>query len=133
MSGDVAALFRSMTNEIVNSKILTCPADSKRSRETNWVKLSNKNISYFIGLDSDETRPQTILSGDRNLSGGVLLTNRVVEVRATNLLVWGADIHRRCGNIGLGDGSAQQVNDRALQNQASNQARILPVTRLAFP
>ena len=72
-SGNVAALFLSMTNEILSSKILTCPSDSKRNRETNWVKLSNKNISYFIGLDVDERKPQTILSGDRNISGGNLV------------------------------------------------------------
>ena len=28
---------------------------------------SNKNISYFVGLEADETHPQCFLSGDRNM------------------------------------------------------------------
>jgi hypothetical protein len=134
LAGDVAtALFLSMSNECGTPKILWCPNDLKRTKEADWAKLNNGNISYFIGLDADETKPQTILSGDRNLAGGIFTSNRIMEVRATNVLVWGADIHRHCGNIGLGDGSAQQVSDTTLQNQASNQAQAIPLARFAFP
>jgi len=134
LSGNLAdAIFLSMSNECGTPKILKCPDDLKRTKAVTWAGLNNGNISYFIGLDADENKPQTILSGDRNLSGGIFTSNRMMEVRATNVLVWGKDIHRSCGNIGLGDGSAHQTTDRLLQNQASNQAQILSVARFAFP
>jgi hypothetical protein len=133
LSGDVAALFRSMSNECGSPKILKCPSDLKRTKESDWAKLKNSNISYFIGLDSDETKPQIILSGDRNISGGVLTSNRIVDVRATNILVWGADIHAHQGNIGLGDGSAMQLNNPGLRRQTLLQSTNLSVVRFAFP
>jgi len=135
LSGDVAALFRSMSNELSSAKILYCPSDGARTRETNFTKLNNKNISYFIGLDADETKRQTILSGDRNISGGLLISNRIMEVRATNVLVWGADIHGHFGNMGLSDGSVQQVNDVGLQKQvaAHLQSQTNLQSRFAMP
>ena len=139
-SGNVAALFRSMSNELNNPKTLNCPSDTRRKRESDFSKLSNKNISYFVGLDADETKPQTILSGDRNISGGLFVSNRVMEVRITNVLVWGADIHIHAGNIGLGDGSVCQANNVGLQKQVTahhlsftNGGMAVPAARFALP
>jgi prepilin-type N-terminal cleavage/methylation domain-containing protein len=67
-------IFRSISNELNNPKPLNCPADS-RSRAVSFQNnlpgaLVNVNqISYTVGLDADETRPQTILTTDRNLLG----------------------------------------------------------------
>jgi hypothetical protein len=135
MSGDLGALFRSISNELNNAKLLTCPADPHRRKETDFAKLTNKNISYFIGLDADETKPQTILSGDRNISGGILRSSRVMFVTATNVLIWGKDMHSHAGNLGLGDGSALQANDTILQKQMSAdfQSHSLPTVRFALP
>jgi hypothetical protein len=135
MSGNLAALFSCMSNELNSPRILFCPNDTKRRRETNFANLSNKNISYFIGLDADETKPQTILSGDRNISGGPFTSNRVMFLTSTNVLVWGKDIHAQAGNLGLGDGSAQQLNQGSLQKQMSAdfQSHSLPTVRFALP
>jgi hypothetical protein len=134
MSGNVAAIFLRMTNELSSPNILSCPNDAKRKRESDFWKLANSNISYFIGLDADEHIPQTILSGDRNISGGIVTSNRVMVIRSTNLMRWGTDIHGHAGNIGLGDGSVQQVNDTWLQSQVRSQATNgVAVARLAFP
>src|SRR3954466_14757436 len=52
------------TNELNSPKILFCPEDSAKVRVAVFdQKFSNKNLSYFLGLDADETKPQTILSG----------------------------------------------------------------------
>jgi hypothetical protein len=135
MSGNLAALFSCMSNELNSPRPLFCPEDTKRKRETNFSNLSNKNISYFIGLDADETKPQTILSGDRNIFGGLLTSNRVMFVRSTNVLSWGKDIHAQAGNLGLGDGSAQQLSQGSLQKQMSAdfQSHSLPTVRFALP
>src|SRR5204863_8248263 len=97
LSGNVAALFLAMSNELSSPKILTCPTDRARTRVRAFSMLWNGNISYFVGLDADQTKPQTILFGDRNVSGGIFTTNRVMEIRSTNVLVWGKDIHQHKG------------------------------------
>ena len=132
-SGDVAEIFRSMSNELTTPKVLTCPDDSKGYPASDWAKLNNGKISYFIGLDANGTNREMILSGDRNLSGGVFTSNRIMEVRATNALIWRPGMHYRLGFIGLSDGSVQAVGDGELQAQVATQAKSIPVARFAFP
>lgn len=121
-------IFRAVSNEINSPKVLVCNSDS-RSRATSFdptranaygEPAGNKNqTSYFVGLRADETAPQTILSGDRNITGGG------GGVRPT----WNSDdpnninaefdntIHRTQGNIGLADGSGDQVTIQELRKQ----------------
>jgi hypothetical protein len=135
-SGDVAAIFRSMSNELNTSKVLTCPADSTRKREPDFAKLRNKNISYFIGLDSNEAKLQTILFGDRNILGGLIGSNRVMTVTSTNRMLWGSDIHQNAGNVALSDGSAQQLSISGLKRQFQFHIDTSGATnspRFAFP
>jgi hypothetical protein len=123
-----------MSNELNSPSVLFCPTDRARTPATNWSTLANTNISYFVGLDADGTQPQSILSGDRNISGGVLTSNRIMEFRATNVLTWGQDMHVGVGNIGLGNGSVQSVSENGLQSQMLSRATNgLKVARFAVP
>jgi hypothetical protein len=135
-SGEVFRHFVAITNELTTPKILTCPVDAKRTRMREWKPgFKNQNLSYFVGLEADETKPQTILSGDRNITGGVLTKGNLMLCRASNVLTWTTAIHNKNGNIGLGDGSVQQVTDVALQRQlqAEFQSVTNEVIRLAIP
>jgi competence protein ComGC len=59
-----------MGNEMGQSpKIVVCPSEARRAADT-FTDFSNKNLSYFVGVSSDETQPQSLLGGDRNLSAG---------------------------------------------------------------
>jgi prepilin-type processing-associated H-X9-DG protein len=72
-----------------------------------------------------------LLSGDRNITGGTL-NNGFLRILKTNTLAgWTTEMHNRAGNIGLADGSVQQVTDRGLQQQL--EASALPLIRLAIP
>jgi hypothetical protein len=42
-------------------------------------------LSYFVGLDADETIPQTILAGDRNLVGKTIVNDLLVLDAKTRL------------------------------------------------
>lgn len=109
--------FLAVSNELTSPKVLACTSDEKVSRESDWAKLNNSHLSYFVGLDSNEAFPQTIISGDRNITGGVFASNGIMRLAATNQAGWGADMHKHQGNIGLADGSAQQFSDRSLPKQ----------------
>ena len=145
--------FVACSNELNSPKVLSCGADSARSKATSFFGLNpqivnstgagtdlsvftmnaNNYVSYFIGLDADETRPQTILSGDYNLDttanvsvfGGTPMVNGATPAAAckqwtgtgTPTDQWSASVHQKAGNIGLGDGSSQQVSVSAFQKQ----------------
>lgn len=130
---NAADVYRVMSNELVSPKILACTSDGTKSRALDFLNAANSfgkraspankdNLSYFAGIDSEETQPQTILSGDRNIpgvSGGALSSAPKTwsGTVPTTDPVWDTTIHNLAGNIGLGDGSVQQVNNLNLQKQ----------------
>ena len=131
----VSPHFLSMSNELNSPKVLACGNDVKRTKAVFFSEFNDNHLSYFVGLDADETRPQSILAGDRNLTGGVRITNTVFLFTSNSLVGFTKDLHDTSGNIALGDGSVQQLVPRALGNQIS--AALLssdqPALRLAIP
>lgn len=109
--------FRRLANELASPKVLHCPADSERRQTLRWEELTTNHLSYFIGLNADEYRPQTILSGDRNITGGTWTYDRVKVFRPGDTAGWDQGIHNGCGNITLADGSALQVTASGLNAQ----------------
>ena len=68
--------FQWVSNELTSPKVLVCNSDN-RSKSSNWDETDNdqgytgnNNLSYFYGRDADEGKPQTILTGDRNMIRG---------------------------------------------------------------
>lgn len=140
--------FGAMRNELETPKILVSPADGTTKEVArfgpyntgNDVFNKNMNISYFIGHQADETRPQSILSGNRNLvtakggtkeelngpnQAGVVLGIQCILSRGTLTFnrrseKFGPsdDIHGLSGsNFVLGDGSVQTLSSNKLQAQ----------------
>jgi len=145
------ANFRAIEKELNAPKVLACTSDGASTKASAWTEIGgraptesttstdpvnptdaeggNSKISYFIGLDAEETRPQTILSGDRNIQGaptspgaGGSPTQEWNDTASPPTQPTTGDfstaLHNKVGNIGLGDGSAQQINTPvALQKQ----------------
>jgi prepilin-type processing-associated H-X9-DG protein len=123
--------FIVMTGEINNPRLLVCPADTRKAAP-DFQHFSNLNLSYFVGLDTDETRPSMWLTGDRNLvTNGVPVVPGLVVLGQGNKVGWSQTMHKGAGNIGLADGSVQQASDGSLpgllQKTGTN------VNRLAVP
>lgn len=115
-TGQVFRHFQAASNELGSPKILTCPEDQVRVRATAFdSNFSNSKVSYFVGLDSDETKPTSILSGDRTLTTNKPITSGFLTLTTNSQVRWAKGIHPDAGNIGLGDGSAQQMSAVALQ------------------
>ena len=129
--GEAFRHFQALSNLLDNPKILTCPSDKSRKPAKNFATLNDRNLSYFIGLDADETLPQMILSGDRNLTTNGHLMSGILTLDGDTRVIWTKDVHKHCGNVGLADGSALQATDAALTNQISVSPN-LPV-RLEIP
>src|ERR1043166_7022961 len=94
-SGDWSDNYRAISNELVTTKVLLDPTDTQRTESTwlnngngqtaaaalagpkapatgtPWTRLDgDRRISYFAGFTAEESKPQTILAGDRSLGGG---------------------------------------------------------------
>lgn len=147
-------------NELGTPKVVACPADSGRGtpQMTNWVGVAfnqgkidptgtnissfattftgqnagrgNSAVSYALGVNAEETKPNMILAADRNIT---YMTNMVPEYKTTPIVMlpnqvhskgtqaalgWMSSIHGpNGGNYLLTDGSAQQATDSRLREQ----------------
>jgi hypothetical protein len=107
--------FLAMSNELSTPKILFCPGDRNRRLVATFATLADTNLSYFVNLDADETAPQGLLLGDRNLATNNVALKPGLAMLSTNSLVsWTAELHAHQGNVTLADGSVQQLNDSKL-------------------
>jgi len=137
-------IFQVMSNELNTPKIVVCPSDDRLiaysfglvlpTGATGYPFNGNTNISYFVGRDADETNPQMFLAGDRNLgvaagavgSTPIAFTPSPITVQVgTNVTTlnqqnfgWTERLHTKAGNVGVADGSAQQLSNARLRESA---------------
>jgi prepilin-type N-terminal cleavage/methylation domain-containing protein len=114
--------FRVASNELASVKILVCPSDKEKKPGTNWINLSgDENVSCFVGILSTEERPETILLGDRNVTGGDggLDPSWNKFMGSSIDAAWDKTLHVVQGNIALSDGSVQQIKTPGLRAQIS--------------
>ena len=132
-----------MSNELSTPKVINCPSDAGRTQGTNWshilnlvsgVGIKNKGNSYIIGYDAQDTFPQMVLSGDRNLTNNAagatvvntpLPANGICANLGTNHTgTTGAgytkETHQSAGNGALGDGSVQPLTTSRLRETLRN-------------
>jgi len=142
-----------MSNELGQStKVLVCRTDERMPAADFSQITNNLSLSYFVGAAVDDTYPQGILAGDRNLAPGTIPkkdygyspdNGQGNDVVIKGPVCWSLKMHSDgnpagAGNILLGDGSAQQVTSagfrtnwfkRALQNGPTSYSGL----RLIFP
>jgi competence protein ComGC len=132
-AGNAYVFWQTMSNQLISPKNLHCPADTSRIAATNFsIGFSDANISYFINLDAAETYPQMIMVGDDNL----LVDGKPVQPGILNLMTgttiaWTKDRHHGVGNIGLADGSAQQVTGDGLNSAVGSSTSGFPTNNAA--
>jgi prepilin-type processing-associated H-X9-DG protein len=130
-SSDVFRHLLAMSNELSTPKILICPDDRSRFMTADFGTLSNENISYFAGLTARESVSDTLLFGDRHITGGTLANDHLRVITRKSDVAWLPGVHAGQGNVGMADGSVQQVPSASLQQIIRSNS--LPVMRLALP
>jgi len=120
-----------LSNELVTPKILFCPSDRDGTRirasdftgrVDGFLALTNNALSFFIGTEADQSRPNMHLAGDRNVLGtpnkdcppagmpsGITHLNPNIDNPR-----WDSSIHNFAGNMALTDGSVHQFSKSAL-------------------
>src|ERR1700761_7297140 len=138
----VTNTYTCMSNELSTAKILYCPSDSQRNAVTLFTNLApagNIAMSYFICGDATEDYPQMVLSGDRNIgtstsanvpAANTNVTSSTIAKWSSSANFWWAwdapSLHQKAGNLGLADGSAQQVTISGLQAALINATNGAP-------
>jgi prepilin-type N-terminal cleavage/methylation domain-containing protein len=120
-SGDWTDHYRVASNELVTPKVVFCPTDKQKVVGTLWNTLDgDRHISFFVGLDADESKPQTVLAGDRNVydaSAGITDLKWNDAVIGSVQAKWDNMLHENSGYIVLSDGSVQHTTSQQLQDQ----------------
>ena len=155
--------FAVMSNELSTPKILACPAEYDGGRtvattfassipagQTGVAFNSRANVSFFIGVDADDTQPQMLLYGDHAMGNtgtaaaastastagwvGIYAPNAVGTGTATNgNAAWMANSqHDKLGNVALSDGSVQGLSISKLREALKNTGDANN-NRLLFP
>ncbi|MCP5522165.1 MAG: type II secretion system protein [Verrucomicrobiales bacterium] len=113
---DLLAHLRVLSNELGSPFVLVCPEDAVVPA-SDFTTLTTTNISYFLGLEADGTRPKLILAGDDNLTTNGMPVGSGWLIPRTNLFVaYGKDRHVEGGNVVMSDGSAQQISSLRLED-----------------
>ncbi len=152
-----------MANELgQTAKILVCPSDERKPADT-FTNFANANLSYFVGVSANDSEPQSLLGGDRNLGAGTEPgrdygfspengqgNDVAIPIKTRDGPVcWSLKMHsvgrsEGAGNILLGDGSVQQVGTLLLRtnwqphfnpttNWPAGYAPSSPSIRVLFP
>jgi prepilin-type N-terminal cleavage/methylation domain-containing protein len=113
--------FSLASKELVTTKILLCPSDTRRDPAPTFTNMVTANVSYCLGTEADEQRPSNMLAADRNLVGFDFtglpdnINCFILNPPAGALTArWRRDMCHGT-NVGLtvlADGSVQKYNDR---------------------
>jgi type II secretory pathway pseudopilin PulG len=129
-TGNVVATYQIMSNELSTPKILACDQDKEHNVATYfYVGFTSSNISYFVGVDADQSRPHMFLSGDDNFEiDGAPVKSGLVGFPTSENIAWTSQRHvfdrahfwtrardKFSGNIAFAAGSVLQVTTGGLQ------------------
>jgi prepilin-type N-terminal cleavage/methylation domain-containing protein len=117
-SADWGDHFRSCSNELSTPQILWCPSDKTRKYASNWVSLAaDVHVSVLIGTNAQENLPQSILLGDRNITGGGggLDPSWSLFLGSSVDAAWDKEMHARSGHLAMSDGSVRSTKTPVLR------------------
>jgi len=134
--------WQALSNELSNPKVIRCPRDGTRLQANNFNQnaprgAAGRNItpfckgtenkhtagtlsySYFLGKGADESKPNNILAGDRNIMFGNY--NNDEDKKAQHIVfkkkfttkktpMWTESLHEEQGDLLLSDSSCQQAS-----------------------
>ncbi len=132
LAGEVVSTFQVMSNELSTPRILVCEMDAGHVYATNFFgNFTTSNISYFIGVDATDAKPNGLLSGDANLVvNGRSVPPGLLNL-ATNTASWTKNRHKTTGNVLFCDGSVSMLVPQMGRNSAPG--ALTNTDRLAIP
>jgi len=123
--------FAAISNEVsYNPRVFHCRSDSAKdtaflfggASPDSFTTLKNGALSFFVGTEASDDRPNMHIAGDRNILGVENQHCDAADIAGVTWLLpppditphWDSSIHNNTGNMALVDGSVQQVSTRRL-------------------
>lgn len=130
---DIASYYKTLSNELLSPKILTCPSDTRKPVD-DFRSLTTNHLSYFLNMDArSATETETAINGDRHISFTPLPLGQTVTLTPNLSMQWTKKLgHGDVGNVALVDGSAQKTSSRDLTLILLPRSNTVP-QRLLFP
>ena len=122
MSGEFYFAFRhfqALSNTLDTTRLVVCPADN-RTNASYFSELRNHNLSYFVGVNADYTRPGSILAGDRNITSDSVASGSILRVNPSAPPEWTSGCHEYYGNLLFADGHVEQSSNEDLSSAVQN-------------
>jgi prepilin-type N-terminal cleavage/methylation domain-containing protein/prepilin-type processing-associated H-X9-DG protein len=128
---DVAGLFtwtfrnfQVLSNELITPQLLVCRADH-RPAASSFATLTDRQVSYFAGRHAEPRQPNSVLSGDDNLTNAATAQSTSTVALAEVNLGWTRARHDQRGNVLFADGRVELLRSLSLRRGAG-----FPVTGL---
>ncbi len=113
VTGNVAACFIVMSNQLSSPRVLICPTDYRHTAATNFQNdFDNSHIGYFVTLGAgSNSLQQWFISGDDNFatSTDVRVKSGILELTTNTPVSWIRSRHPYGGNLDYADGHAQET------------------------
>jgi prepilin-type N-terminal cleavage/methylation domain-containing protein/prepilin-type processing-associated H-X9-DG protein len=106
--------FQPLSNELITTRLLVCPTDFARLTATNFASLKNENLSYFVGVTADFARPESIVTGDRNVTNDSAKSPSIMRSGFGVPIRWTRELHRYRGNLLFADAHVEQLDGAGL-------------------
>ena len=106
--------FQVLSNELSNPRVLACKADQQRVAATDFAALQNTNVSYFVGVNGDFSKPQSVLAGDRNLASNPSPSPTILHTTSGASFRWTSEVHTFKGNVLFADSHVEEWNNHSL-------------------
>jgi prepilin-type processing-associated H-X9-DG protein len=105
--------FLALSNELTTPRVVACPSDTFSVPAPNFTSFNNSNISYFVGLKAAFSRPNSVLSGDCNLTYEDV-TLRFPRPHNVRRVFWTSELHQFKGNLLFSDAHVEEKNSQTL-------------------
>ena len=85
-----------------------------------WPLFDNSHLSFFVGVDSKPSYPNSLLAGDRNISQDSVQRSNLLETIYTPTLGWTTNLHLGKGNVLFSSGQVSFLDTPGLQDAFRN-------------
>ncbi|HEU0009349.1 MAG TPA: prepilin-type N-terminal cleavage/methylation domain-containing protein [Verrucomicrobiae bacterium] len=121
--------FQALSNTLGTPRLLRCPTDT-RTNADHFGILRNLNISYFVGVNAEYSKPGSILAGDRNITSDSYASGSILRLNPNAPAQWTSGCHEFRGNLLFADAHVEQSNNEglasAIHSAGSQPGNLLP-------
>jgi len=105
--------FTALSNELATPAVLICKEETLRLPAASFNSLQNSNLSYFVGVNADFSRPDDILAGDRNLVCSPSPSPTILRTSSGAVFWWTSGLHQLKGNTLFTDGHVEEWDNNS--------------------